>query len=405
VLVSSLNRATNTAQVLIVDTVTGATSVFDDVIGTTTAPAGCTALAPRSRWAGLTSSAPGACTASTRDAARAGRRRRGRLARRGASGRRGTPIAVTSLASIPVLLVHGGAGRRATTSGDDVEAQRRAGLAVAIDAGWRALADGAQAACVAAVCALEDSPYFNAGTGSELAADGGVWCDASLMSGDGGAGAVAAVQGIRNPILAAQALAADARPPMLWTGRSPQLATRYGLELVDPAAMITERQSRRLLERRARAAERAAAGGGTVGAVCLDASGALAAATSTGGYCGKPLSRIGDSAIVGAGTWAHPLTCAISATGDGEAFMRALFAHEVHARMLHAGEDLPAAAAAALAAVGEAGGLGGAICVDIRGAIAMPISSDVMYRAWRRADGATQTAVDAQDRGASSGSH
>ena len=299
--------------------------------------------------------------------------------------------------SLPVLVVHGGAGQRGTPSGDDFEAERRAGLEAAIEAGWRVLDAGgdAEAACVAAVCVLEDDPSFNAGTGSELAADGGVWCDASVMSSGGGAGAVAAVQGIRNPILAAQALAHGGRRPLLWTGRSDELAARYGLELREPAAMVVERQRRRLSERRARAAERAA--GGTVGAVCVDAAGGLAAATSTGGYCGKLPARVGDSAIIGAGTWAHPLTCAVAGTGDGEAFMRALFAHELHARMLHAGESLAVAAQGALATVAEAGGFGGAICVDAGGAIAMPLSSDVMYRAWRRAGGPTLIAVDAEE--------
>jgi beta-aspartyl-peptidase (threonine type) len=241
---------------------------------------------------------------------------------------------------------------------------------------------------VAAVRVLEDSPLFNAGTGSALAADGSIWCDASLMCGDGRAGAVAAVQGIRHPVCAAQALADSGPAPLLWTGRSAELAALHDLEQIDPELMITERQRRRLERHRARRQGAGATGatgatGGTVGAVCLDGSGALAAATSTGGYAGKPPARVGDSAIVGAGTWADERTCAVSATGDGEAFMRVLFAHEIHARMLHRGERLATAAAAALAAVGDAGGLGGAICVGADGAIAMPVSSEVMARAWR----------------------
>lgn len=206
------------------------------------------------------------------------------------------------------------------------------------------------------------------------------------MCGDGRAGAVAAVQGIRHPIAAAQALARAMHPPLLWSGRSSQLAALHGLEQIEPEGMVTERQRRRLERHLARERERqAGATGGTVGAVCLDAAGGLAAATSSGGYAGKPPARIGDSAIVGAGTWADARTCAVSASGDGEAFMRVLFAHEVHARMLYSGEGPAAAAAAALAAVGDAGGLGGAICVGADGAIAMPVSSEVMARAWRRA--------------------
>ena len=261
----------------------------------------------------------------------------------------------------------------------------RRALADAIAAGWRELDAGAPAACVAAVRVLEDSPLFNAGTGSALAADGSVWCDASLMCGDGRAGAVAAVQGIRHPVCAAQALADSAPAPLLWTGGSAELVALHDLEEIDPELMITERQRRRLDRHRARQQATGATGatGGTVGAVCLDGSGALAAATSTGGYAGKPPARVGDSAIVGAGTWAHERTCAVSATGDGEAFMRVLFAHEIHARMLHRGAGLAAAAAAALAAVADAGGLGGAICVGADGAIAMPVSSEAMARAWR----------------------
>jgi L-asparaginase / beta-aspartyl-peptidase len=290
----------------------------------------------------------------------------------------------------PVLVVHGGAGPR-RADGDGRAAACRRDIVLALDAGWKALADGAEAACLAAVCVLEDSPHFNAGTGSALAADGGVWCDATLVCGDGRAGAVAAVRGIRNPILAARALAHDDGGPLLWSGRSEELAERHAIELVDPEAMVTERQRRRLAAHRA--GGRAPRGGGTVGAVCLDRAGRLAAATSTGGVCGKPPARLGDSAIVGAGTWAHADTCAVSATGDGEPFMRVLFAHDVHCRMAYGGEGLAAAASAALEAVRAAGGLGGAIAVDARGAIAMPVTSEIMHRGWRRAGEPAQTAV------------
>lgn len=284
----------------------------------------------------------------------------------------------------PILLVHGGAGRGRPRPDEQADGELRRALRRALDAGWQHLAAGAEAACVAAVRVLEDSPHFNAGTGSALAADGGVWCDASLMCGDGRAGAVAGVQAIRFPIAAAQALAdAGPPPPLLWAGRSAELAARYELEQIDPALMITERQRRRLERRRAGGQGSESETGGTVGAVCLDAAGALAAATSTGGYVGKPPARIGDSAIIGAGTWADSRTCSVSATGDGEAFMRTLFAHEIHARMLHAGEGLAQAAGAALAAVRDAGGLGGAICVGADGTIAMPVSSEVMARGWR----------------------
>jgi beta-aspartyl-peptidase (threonine type) len=297
----------------------------------------------------------------------------------------------------PILIVHGGAGPRRAADDARADAQLRRELERAIAAGWQPAGADAEAACVAAVCLLEDSPLFNAGTGSALAADGGVWCDATLMGADGRAGAVAAVAGIRHPILAAQALAHADRGPLLWAGRSAQLAALHDLELLDRELMVTERQRRRLAAQRPGPAEQQT--GGTVGAVCLDAAGRLAAATSTGGFCGKPPARVGDSAIFGAGTWAHAQTCAVSASGAGEPFLRVLFAHEVHARMRHGGEDLTAAAGAALAAVRAAGGLGGAICVDARGAIAMPVSSDVMYRAWRRAGRPTYTALGGAEAG------
>ncbi len=296
-----------------------------------------------------------------------------------------------------ILIVHGGAGPRRANDDTRADTELRGELARAIAAGWHHAETDAEAACVAAVCVLADSPLFNAGTGSALAADGGVWCDATLMGGDGRAGAVAAIAGVRHPILAAQALAHADRGPLLWAGRSAQLAALHGLELRDPELMVTERQRRRLSAYRSGPGEQPA--GGTVGAVCLDAAGRLAAATSTGGFCGKSPARIGDSAIFGAGTWAHRDTCAVSASGAGEPFLRVLFAHEVHARMRYGGEDLTAAAGAALAAVAAAGGLGGAICVDARGAIAMPVSSDVMYRAWRRAGRPTYMALDDSEAG------
>lgn len=294
----------------------------------------------------------------------------------------------------PILIVHGGAGRARRQPDERADADLRRNLVRAIDAGWQQLSAGAEAACVAAVRVLEDSPLFNAGTGSALAADGGVWCDASLMCGDGRAGAVAALQGIRHPISAAQARARAAQPPLLWAGRSSELVALHELEQIDPARMVTEHQRRRLQRHLGRErARQANPTGGTVGAVCADAAGGLAAATSTGGYAGKSPARVGDSAIIGAGTWADARTCAVSATGDGEAFMRVLFAHEIHARMLYAGESLAAAAGAALAAAGDAGGSGGAICVGADGALAMPVSSEIMSRAWRCAGETTRTAL------------
>lgn len=132
---------------------------------------------------------------------------------------------------------------------------------------------------------------------------------------------------------------------------------------------------------------------GTVGAVCLDAGGNLAAATSTGGTIGKHPARVGDSPLVGAGTWADARTCAVSATGAGEAFIRAAYAHEVHARMLLGGASLADAATSALETVRAAGGLGGAICVSRTGEIAMPFSDGHLSRAWRSGGARVQSAL------------
>ena len=289
----------------------------------------------------------------------------------------------------PVVIVHGGAGPRASGDAERADPERLAALARAVEVAFEHLHEGALGACVAAVAELEDCPLFNAGTGSALAGDGSVWCDAGVMTGDGSAGAVAAVEGIVNPVRAAHALLRE-RTPLLWAGRSEELIARHSLHAVDPARMVTAAATRRL---QAHLAGTPQPQTGTVGAVCLDARGQLAAATSTGGSTGKHPARVGDSPIIGAGVWADRRTCAISGTGDGEAFIRAVYAHEVHARMLHGGDSLAEAAAGALQVVRDAGGLGGAICVSARGEIAMPCSDQTMSRAWRVGDGEVRSAI------------
>lgn len=288
----------------------------------------------------------------------------------------------------PVVIVHGGAGPRRPGSGG-ADAERSAVLERAVRVAFEHLDGGALEAAVAAVCELEDAPFFNAGRGSVLALDGSVWCDAAVMAGDGRAGAVAAVTGVKNPIRAARAVLEDDET-LLWAGHSGELVERYGLQAVDAAQLVTPAARARL---DAHLAGRRQPQSGTVGAVCLDASGNLAAATSTGGKVGKQPSRVGDSPLVGAGTWAGARTCAVSATGAGEAFIRAVYAHEVHARMLLAGESLADASARALETVRSAGGLGGAICISDRGEIAMPCTDAHMSRAWRIGAGPTRSVV------------
>ncbi len=251
------------------------------------------------------------------------------------------------------------------------------------------LEEGALSACIAAVCALEDEPLFNAGLGAALARDGGAWCDAAVMTGDGRAGAVAGVSGIRHPVRAAAALREEGEL-VLWAGHSDTLAARYGLEQVRADALVTDRQRERL-EAHLAGAEDSGMGMGTVGAVCLDRDGRLAAATSTGGRTGKAPARVGDSPLIGAGTWACDETCAVSATGEGEAFIVTAFAHDVHARIRYRSETLKAAAGGALAEVLSAGGgRGGAICVGADGSFAMPATDQVFQRGWLVGDQAPE---------------
>ncbi|HVL35767.1 MAG TPA: isoaspartyl peptidase/L-asparaginase [Burkholderiales bacterium] len=274
------------------------------------------------------------------------------------------------------LALHGGAGVMKGIS--KAQAQRyREGLLAALEAGHRILREGGASldAVAAAVAALEDDPLFNAGRGSVYTAQATHELDASIMDGASlRAGAVAAVRGIRNPILAARAVMEKSPHVLLAGAGAERFARRAGLAFARPAYFHT---AARLAALR-RGAKRHH---GTVGAVALDRHGNLAAATSTGGYTGKLPGRVGDSPIVGAGTYADNRTCAVSGTGWGEAFMRAAAAHEVSARMRLRGEPLARAAAGALAAVARLGGDGGLVALDRRGTIAMPFTSPGMLRA------------------------
>src|SRR5262245_42027844 len=213
----------------------------------------------------------------------------------------------------PAIVVHGGAGRRVR----EIEAAAESGCAAAADAGWRVLASGGSAldAVLAAVTLLENDPTFNAGVGSCLTADGTVEMDASVMDGATRAGAgVAVVTTVRNPVRLAHALLVDGRHVLLAGPGAEAFARRCALPTAPPESFITPRQ-------RQRWAARQAAPGGTVGAVAVDRGGHVAAATSTGGLLGKLPGRIGDSAIIGAGTYADDRAGAASATGDGEAII------------------------------------------------------------------------------------
>ena len=253
----------------------------------------------------------------------------------------------------------------------------RAGLERALEAGYQALKEGKSSidAVIAAVMVLEDDPLFNAGRGGSLNSDGDVEMDASIMEGAKlRAGAVAAVRRIRNPVLAARAVMENTRHVLLAGDGAERFARQQGLKLESPAYFRTARQLDSLRNKKKNYH-------GTVGAVALDGDGNLAAATSTGGYTGKMPGRIGDSPIIGAGTYADNRACAVSATGLGESFIRAAVAHDMCARMRYRGASLAAAAAAALRNVAQLGGDGGLVAVDRSGNVAMPFNSEGMYRA------------------------
>lgn len=281
-----------------------------------------------------------------------------------------------------VIVVHGGAGvRRADRPGE----QQLAVLERALEAGYAEKT--ALDAVVAAVVVLEDSPLFNAGRGSCFNADGEIEMDASVMDGATlRAGAVAAVTRIRNPVAAARAVMEKTRHVLLAGAGAERFARAQGLKLEDAEYFRTE-------ARFAALKKNLKDHHGTVGAVALDADGNLAAATSTGGYTGKMPGRVGDSPLVGAGTWADNRSCAISGTGLGEAFIRAAAGHDVAARMRYLKQPLARAAAAALAQVKAVGGDGGLIAVDRRGNLAMPFNSEGMYRAAIDRAGKKRTAI------------
>jgi isoaspartyl peptidase/L-asparaginase-like protein (Ntn-hydrolase superfamily) len=285
-----------------------------------------------------------------------------------------------------VIAIHGGAG---VLRSDRPGARHRAALARALDAGYAILRDGGASldAVAAAVVVLEDDPLFNAGRGSSLNSAGAVEMDAAIMEGRGlRAGAVAAVRRIRNPILAARAVMEKTRHVLLAAEGAERFARAQGLRLERPAYFRTARQLAALAKRRKRYH-------GTVGAVALDRAGNLAAATSTGGYTGKLPGRIGDSPLVGAGTYADNRACAVSATGLGEAFIRAAVGHDICARMRYRGDSLAAAAAAALREVARLGGDGGLVALDRRGNVVLPFNSEGMLRAWIDARGRRTIAV------------
>ena len=308
-----------------------------------------------------------------------------------------------------MLVIHGGAGveRREMTPGEERDA--RAALELALRQGHAALKAGKPAldAVTAAIAVLEDDPHFNAGRGAVFTHDGRNELDASIMDGaTRKAGAVAGVHRVKNPILLARAVLEHSRHVMMVGDGAEVFAKEQGVELVDPAWFRTEKRwqqlQRRLLEKGQGASmtNDAASGRrytGTVGAVALDTRGGLAAGTSAGGMTDKRYGRVGDSPIIGAGTYADDL-CAFSGTGWGEFYIRTVAAHAVCARMRYLNED-PAEAGQAVinGEIPALGGDGGAIVIGADGRIGLPFNTEGMFRGWIGADGVPHVAIYAED--------
>ncbi|MGY6633471.1 MAG: isoaspartyl peptidase/L-asparaginase family protein [Alkalilacustris sp.] len=301
------------------------------------------------------------------------------------------------------IAIHGGAGTIPRDRLTPEAAQEyRAALAAALEAGAAVLrADGpALDAVTAAVIALEDCPLFNAGRGAVFDAAGAQSMDAAVMEGtQRRAGAVAGIFGPVNPILAARAVM-ERTPHVLMLGAGAEAVARAaGLPFAGPEHFHTDSRwqaLQRTLEMRAAGAEDddPARRHGTVGAVARDRAGRLAAATSTGGMTAKTPGRVGDTPVIGAGTWACDASCAVSATGHGEVFLRHCAAHAIAARMTHLGEDLATAAGhVVMEVLAPDDGSGGLVAVDARGRVAMPFNCEGMYRAAIEAEGPAQVAI------------
>ena len=298
------------------------------------------------------------------------------------------------------LVIHGGAGviERAALS-PEREADYRARLAEALNAGYAVLERGGASldAVTAAINVMEDSPLFNAGKGAVFNADGICELDASIMDGrTQAAGAVAGVHHIKNPINLARDVMLKSEHVMMVGEGAEKFARTLGYEMVPNEYFQTDwrrEQLKKAQEKEKNGKERTASRPGdyftrtlrwgTVGCVALDRAGNLAAGTSTGGMTNKKFGRVGDAPIIGAGTYASNATCAVSATGWGEYFIRVGVARDIAAQMEYRGTSVRAAAAATIAKVGWLGGDGGVIALDARGNVAMEFNSPGMYRAVR----------------------
>jgi beta-aspartyl-peptidase (threonine type) len=296
-----------------------------------------------------------------------------------------------------VLLVHGGAGVIRRDMDAVTEHSVRATLATALQRGHAVLATGGSAldAATAAVLVLEDSPHFNAGHGAVFTHDGTNELDAAIMDGATlRAGAIAGVRSVRNPILLARAVMEHSPHVMLAGEGAETFAREHDIALVDPGYFRTERRWRELQAAQRRAGRNEPVDHfGTVGAVALDSQGRLAAATSTGGMTDKRWGRIGDSPVIGAGTYANA-ACAVSGTGWGEFYIRTAAAHAVCMRVAAMRQSVQEAAEGVVnGEIPALGGSGGAIVLGADGTFAMPFNTDGMFRGHAGADGEPRVAI------------
>ena len=284
-----------------------------------------------------------------------------------------------------VLVIHGGAGvitkKNMTPEKEKAYTEK---MKEALKAGEQVLKNGGEAldAVTAAITVMEDSPLFNAGKGAVFTAEGTNEMDASIMDGrDLNAGAVAGVRHIKNPILAARVVM-EKTPHVLITGEGAEaVAEKNGLEIVDTSYFFTQRRWDSYLKVKQKMEE--SEKHGTVGAVALDMHGNLAAGTSTGGMTYKMKGRVGDSPIIGAGTYADNNTCAVSATGHGEYFIRYAVCYDITALMKYKGLTLEEAANEVIMhKLKDVGGDGGIIAVDKDGNISMTFNTPGMFRGY-----------------------
>jgi len=295
------------------------------------------------------------------------------------------------------LVIHGGAGTiERSNMTPERERDYRAGLERALAAGYEILKRGRSSldATEAAVRVLEDDPHFNAGKGSVFTSAGTNEMDAAIMDGKTlAAGAVASLKHIKNPIRLARLVMEKSGHVMMDCGGAEAFAKENGIELVDQKYFFTQERWDALQKIKAAEKNRTSGAGkrfvitdqdrhGTVGAVALDQNGNLAAATSTGGTTNKRPGRVGDTPVIGAGTYADNATCAVSATGDGEYFIRATVGRDVPALMEYRGMSLKDAAQAALDKIARLGGTGGLIAIDRQGNITLPFNTAGMYRGY-----------------------